>query len=559
MLLLPTRHLGGNFSTAVGSHIYDLATDASIGTNSNEFTPLDKIIRLDGGGFYTKARHIASGDTVLIHTDAATSDWTILTPHKGSNTAFTMSDEREWLRDLIHINNKPGYVYVLYGGTVHTTNAAKRAQIYVFNFETQSFEIVWNYPLDVFFVSHVENISSDELVYIEGFGSRRISILKYNGETQSFDETHWDVGDLANIGITGTRFVEYNNQSNELLIGIIGMTLQGQGLEAFFRFRLGDLEEGQVRMEEVFRLSGVMSQNHNAFYPIHDEILGEGYIWYNRPSSGQNIFFENFNIVFAPRGLYLIAPDFSSITPYALGEGITDIGGFATDLYATNGKIYITHQPSNPAGLGITEGIHLRIDDQWILADGLVIFDYNPPIINPVDPILTESIDIINAIESLEVGKSHFFSALQNPFDVDSPGLTWSITTLESRSGGTVATIDQNGRLTALSHGKVLVRVTANDNGLFDEIMVSIFEKETGPTSIHTPAKLEYVLYPNPARDYIVIAGDVTDITLYNMIGKRMDVSMTPTNDGVTGSVHHLPAGMYVIHTNKGTVSFVKH
>lgn len=75
-------------------------------------------------------------------------------------------------------------------------------------------------------------------------------------------------------------------------------------------------------------------------------------------------------------------------------------------------------------------------------------------------------------------------------------------------------------------------------------------------TGIESEETVRLHVYPNPCYDYIVLAGDVKEYTIYSILGGV--VAASPEYNGEAISVSHLPEGVYLVKAAGITVRFVK-
>jgi uncharacterized protein YjdB len=161
-------------------------------------------------------------------------------------------------------------------------------------------------------------------------------------------------------------------------------------------------------------------------------------------------------------------------------------------------------------------------------------------------PVFTESVEITALPDSLIVGASKYLQGLQNPSNVTNPGLTWSV-----ESFGGQATITSSGKLTGVSEGEVKVTLTANDNGMETSEFIYI-KKAEGPTGISNLTDLDGVsVYPNPARDYVIISNYPEQIMLFDQLGKQVGISFSE-GDNQKIDLSHMSPGIYFLKTQNG-------
>lgn len=187
------------------------------------------------------------------------------------------------------------------------------------------------------------------------------------------------------------------------------------------------------------------------------------------------------------------------------------------------------------------------------LSDFVDIYVEPMPVI--IDTVWTESLNITNAPDSLEKGTSVDISFSQNPTNVTTPGVTWSVENITGQ-----ASINANGRLTGTSEGLIRVIVTSNDNGITDEAIMYIKKTDVG-TSIGNHTALNVKIYPNPTTQFLIVEGeDIGEETfqIFNQLGQQVHVSVSKEYGKQIFNVSDLQTGIYLISNNSSQQRFVK-
>jgi uncharacterized protein YjdB len=162
-------------------------------------------------------------------------------------------------------------------------------------------------------------------------------------------------------------------------------------------------------------------------------------------------------------------------------------------------------------------------------------------------PVEVESVEIstqgnIPSVISVQAGTLQL-NAVVNPGGANQ-AVTWSIS-----AGGSFATINTSGLVTAVANGTATIRATSVGNpALFDEIDVVI----TGQTlGVDDFSMSTIKLYPNPSYDIATITGTSTikTIEVYNMLGQQVYAKAINNTDARI-DVSAFSAGSYIVRIN---------
>ena len=171
--------------------------------------------------------------------------------------------------------------------------------------------------------------------------------------------------------------------------------------------------------------------------------------------------------------------------------------------------------------------------------------------------VLVESVDVsgeggANSIET--PGGTLQMIATITPEDASDPSVTWS---LDPETG--VASIDENGLLTALENGTVTVTATANDgSGASGFAVIEILNQDFG---LANNERISFEVYPNPVVDEFVVKSDrrVLEASIYNLTGQMVKLIKAGTK---FIDVSDLNEGVYIIsiktELGRSTSRFVK-
>lgn len=567
--------LGGEFITTDGSaNIYDIEHMRQVGSNTDDYIPVDPVYRLTDGGFYTRAM-TTDNDTVLIYTSHYADEWTVLNPHADITVAKPQNGENIGVQSLLYFNDKPVYIYSIYEGSVNPSDPPenrRRAEVYMYNFDSNAFELAhYHFFTNTFFLYSITNIADNELLFVEGFGSHRISRILYNPEDGSVNESlQYNVNQEAGIRLVSTYHAVYNPDDNEVLLALGVQLLSTNGLaRGVYRLRLNSEIGDEPRMEKVFELSATMQGTINNFQYVNEEKIGTGYFWYNRRPNGQTITFPDGTQEFHPLGIYLMSLDFENVEPISFGENADMITGICTDVYSYENKLYMTSTPSSPAGPW--SPISLQSAGEWTRSDGLVIIDFDPEIEeNDTIPSDTTIIDtsivdtnIIVRVESLYItgpetlllGEPTQLSVELFPYNASNTDVAWSI--VSGNGENAVLSSNTPGLIQANGIGTVTVQVTALD-GSGISATKQFFVDE--PTSVSSVRDQEIRLWPNPTSHRLQVSGVqyADNFAVYSIDGRIMNINIQDGGDHIIIDVNNLPIGMYFIRTENEMLKFQK-
>jgi hypothetical protein len=129
------------------------------------------------------------------------------------------------------------------------------------------------------------------------------------------------------------------------------------------------------------------------------------------------------------------------------------------------------------------------------------------------------------------------------PAEATDPSITWSV------DDEAIATIDENGLLTAVADGDVTVTATANDgSGVTGSLVVTISNQdETGIGSADLLSK-GLTIYPNPVGEILNIrsALDVAMISILDVAGHTVRTIEHPGRESSV-NLEGIPAGVYML------------
>lgn len=551
---------GGEFTVINDSgavNIYDFTHNRQVGTNAELFIPIEKVLTLSDTSYYTRAIRVNQGDTVLIYTPSYDDEWRVLDPHDGVPAGWEYNDVK--LQSIFYMNDLPAYMYSVYQGSIGTDSNSRRSELYLYNFNTESFELVYQHFFpNSFFIRDIENISHTEVFWYEGFGSNRLGIWSFNEVDKSVNRTMYNTIDLANIVIANGFHHAYNHVDNEVLLAILAQEISNNNnlIQGVYRLKLNELISGP-RLEKKFELSFNMDMTSNNFKYVDDSLIGQGYLWYHRRPNGQTLTYETGEDTFFGPGLYLISSQMNS-SSNLLGNFYNThiLEGICANIYTNSGKVYLSSNNYLTSGNVLPVLVYNTITQQLTHSNGLLVLDFNEYV---EELITTDSIVIINKIDSMFVGQSHAFEAVQYPANVDSAGVIWSLEILEGENLGELIEMSSPfvQLITALNEGVVKIRVSAIDNeNIFDEHTVVFYNKsdqneDNNITSLNNQSGLETLIWPNPTSEKLLLKNfPDEERLLYNMTGKlvgRFNATQTSID------LLNYPKGLYFL--NVGSIS----
>lgn len=160
----------------------------------------------------------------------------------------------------------------------------------------------------------------------------------------------------------------------------------------------------------------------------------------------------------------------------------------------------------------------------------------------PFDTIfVVSSIDVQGqggATSITTLGGTLQMQAMVNPTFADDTTVTWSV------SGGSFATINTSGLLTAVSNGVITVKATANDgSGVSDSADITISNQVVGLNEFENEA---FSIYPNPASDAIFLNTNakIDLVRIYTITGQLVK-EVAPVDNTV--DVGDLKTGDYLL------------
>ncbi len=157
--------------------------------------------------------------------------------------------------------------------------------------------------------------------------------------------------------------------------------------------------------------------------------------------------------------------------------------------------------------------------------------------------IATESVTIDNCPDdSIATGVEYNMTATVSPADASDTSVTWT------SSDESVATVDSNGKVSAVSEGNVEISVKTNSGGNQDICSINVYRYNIGIQ----PSRLsDFTMYPNPAQDgKLTLKGEIlknSQVYLTDTDGRVIFKKINKGNSEMTINTGNLKAGIYII------------
>ncbi|WP_116787044.1 Ig-like domain-containing protein [Flavobacterium psychrotrophum] len=238
---------------------------------------------------------------------------------------------------------------------------------------------------------------------------------------------------------------------------------------------------------------------------------------------------------------------------------VTVSGNAAPAITTQNGTLQLvaTVTPANATNTTVTWSIVSGTEVATVDANGLVTATANGTVTvratSVQDPTKYDDIEVtvtyVIAVESIVVTVENDAAATITTENgtlqliataaptTANQDVTWSIV-----SGDTLATIDQDGLVTAVANGTVTVRATSvQDPAKYDDIEIVIFIESLGVGDVN---QTTFSIYPNPVENNLNIVSNqqVKAVKVYNQIGQLIKTGKTNTVD-FTG----VAQGVYIV------------
>ena len=167
-----------------------------------------------------------------------------------------------------------------------------------------------------------------------------------------------------------------------------------------------------------------------------------------------------------------------------------------------------------------------------------------------LNTVYAESVSLNEEAITLKEKETYLLIADVLPENATNKNVTWK------SSDTNVATVDENGLVTAVSEGEATITVTTEDSKLTATCTVTVFGIITGINDAATETALR--VYPNPFADYIIVKTTAANTaTIYTVSGTAiLNANLQNGSNRIETSA--LPKGVYVLKVGEKTVKIVK-
>ncbi|MGL1888966.1 MAG: Ig-like domain-containing protein [Reichenbachiella sp.] len=157
--------------------------------------------------------------------------------------------------------------------------------------------------------------------------------------------------------------------------------------------------------------------------------------------------------------------------------------------------------------------------------------------------IKVEQINLSPDQLTIDIGETNEFTLDVAPADAANQQVTWSI------DNESIASIDENGRITGLSKGTTKVYASSTDGSNIVTIGYLLVEGAILDVDFEQITNNKIRIYPNPAKGILNIKGinGPVQITIYNVQGHVFKIQQTDSNSTMSIPVHKLTTGMYLL------------
>jgi hypothetical protein len=365
-------NVGGTYmSTSNAQNVAGL-DGSQFGVNAGDYTPIGDIYTLSDGSRYMMAIN-SLGNKVLVQCMSPMGQWIELPLPNGITP--NMSPVPGFSFGIFSVLDKAGFYFGQGPLAVHS------GKIYLFNDQTGEFELKLSFPIT--FASRlakVVQVSENQIMYVTEFGSEILGDIVFDVSGNVVTHNQINIRTTNDILITEAYVVEVDIENEKVFLGLRMRYASGnQFLNKLYSYDTDVSVDDSSKLTEVAEFYD-FDPYLTAFAVSDNTKIRIGLCMYNSNGSTQYVRFTGSNVTHQlARGLHLISFEDETVTQLSLGEGVTDIIGWASDMYIDDDKIYLSTQPSFNSG--IQASIQLMVDGQIEWSDGLVIFDYDAPIV----------------------------------------------------------------------------------------------------------------------------------------------------------------------------------
>ncbi|GHT21701.1 hypothetical protein AGMMS4957_10830 [Bacteroidia bacterium] len=237
------------------------------------------------------------------------------------------------------------------------------------------------------------------------------------------------------------------------------------------------------------------------------------------------------------------------LTSVTIPNSVTSIGDYA--FQNCDGLTSVTCLATTPPTQGNDSFYTFNIVTLYVPASALDTYRNNSSwrsefniilaIESTIVPAMSVSLDKNSA--ALSVGDTEQLTASILPTNATNQQVTWN------SSNTSVATVSENGLVTALAAGTASITVTTADGSFTATCKVTV---AASGTAIETTEADKLAVYPNPARDDLFIKSDtpIEKVEIFDISGRAVETWRAASlQQGNLQTIHvsHLPNGIYLV------------
>ena len=156
-------------------------------------------------------------------------------------------------------------------------------------------------------------------------------------------------------------------------------------------------------------------------------------------------------------------------------------------------------------------------------------------------------VDMSPSSATMKVGETLTLTATVTPDDATDKSVTWS------SSDDKIATVDEDGTVTAVAEGEAVITVKTTDGGYTAECKVTVKDEASAVDGTSVISGV----YPNPFIDWFIVeVAEDTDAVLYTLSGQVVWSGRLTAGENTveTGS---LPDGVYMLRAGDATYKLI--
>lgn len=178
----------------------------------------------------------------------------------------------------------------------------------------------------------------------------------------------------------------------------------------------------------------------------------------------------------------------------------------------------------------------------WVSLTELRVFGEGERAAVSVTGVLLEQSDM-----ELTEGETQQLTVTINPVNATDMGVSFS------SSSSSIASVDDDGLVTALSEGMAIITVTTDDGSFTDSIEITVISPEQPLVSVNSDIK---TVYPNPASNYILLPKNLTgSYSILDISGRKITSGFINRNQV---DIDLLNTGVYLIDVSNHRLKFIK-